>query len=153
MRTGTALRALAWAALLLVLSSPAAEGACSISATGVSFGTYDVLAATPTDSTGGVNYQCDPKEKDIRITLSTGSSGTFGPRSLVNGSHQLAYNLFEDAALTRVWGDGSGGTVFHVKKTPHPVKPTTIPIYGRIPALQDVAVGTYADTIIVTIDF
>lgn len=112
-----------------------------------------MLTAAPTDSTGSVVYDCDPSDKNIRITLSTGSSGTFTPRALANGSDQLAYNLYEDAALTSIWGDGTGGSNFYFIKNPHPQKPVSLTIYGRIPPLQDVAVGTYSDTVIVTVDF
>jgi spore coat protein U-like protein len=85
--------------------------------------------------------------------LSTGSSGTFAPRALRNGTDQLAYNLFRDAALTSVWGDGTGGTSVFFKTNPHPIKPVVLTIYGRIPSLQDVGAGSYADTIIVTANF
>ena len=129
------------------------EAACTISSTGVSFGTYDVFAPAPTDSTGSVVYDCDPADKNIRITLSTGSSGTFLPRELTNGLDQLAYNLFDDAALTSIWGDGTGGSNFYSIKNPHPQKPVALTIYGRLPPLQDVAAGAYTDSVVVMVDF
>jgi spore coat protein U-like protein len=95
----------------------------------------------------------DPPDRNIRITLSAGSNGTFTPRALTNGSDQLAYNLFDDAALTSIWGDGTGGSNFYFIKNPHPQKPVALTIYGRIPPLQDVATGSYTDSIIVSVDF
>ena len=141
------------AVLLLAVWATRVEAACTISATGVNFGLYDVFAPMPTDSTGSVTYDCEPSDKNIRITLSSGVGGTFLPRSLTNGSDLLAYNLFTDAALTSIWGDGTGGSNFYYKNNPHPVKPTVLTIYGRIPALQDVGTGSYTDTVIVTVDF
>ena len=138
---------------LLTVNVSRLEAACTISSTGVSFGTYDVFAPAPTDSTGSVVYDCDPSDKNIRITLSTGSSGTFLPRELTNGLDQLAYNLFDDAALTSIWGDGTGGSNFYFIKNPHPQKPVALTIYGRLSPLQDVAAGAYTDSVVVTVDF
>lgn len=141
------------AALLLTGSATRIEAACSVSSTGVNFGLYDVFAPMPTDSTGSVTYDCDPSDKNIRITLSSGVGGTFVPRSLTNGNDLLAYNLFTDAALTSIWGDGTGGSSYYTRNNPHPKKPTVLTIYARIPPLQDVGTGSYTDTVIVTVDF
>jgi len=72
-----------------------------------------------------------------------------------NGSSQLAYNLYTDSARTSVWGDGSSGTakvsdgyllgLFTVAKD--------YPVYGRIPELQNAAVGSYLDTVVVTVNY
>ena len=153
MSTTAAMRALIGAALVVAGGAARLEAACTISSSGVSFGVYDVFSAAPTDSTGSVVYDCDPSDKNIRITLSTGSSGTFLQRELASGSNQLAYNLFDDAALLSIWGDGTGGSNFYFIKNPHPQKPVALTIYGRIPQLQDAAAGTYSDSIIVSVDF
>jgi spore coat protein U-like protein len=153
MRPGAVARVVLGAALIVAGGAARLEAACTISSTGVSFGVYDVFSAAPTDSTGAVIYDCDPPDRNIRITLSTGSNGTFVPRALTNGSDELAYNLFDDAALTSIWGDGTGGSNFYFIKNPHPQKPVALTIYGRIPPLQDVATGSYTDSIIVSVDF
>jgi spore coat protein U-like protein len=153
MRTSGTVRVLVGAALILAGGAVRLEAACTISSTGVSFGTYDVFSPAPTDSTGSVIYDCDPQDKNIRITLSTGSSGTFMPRTLTSGGNQLAYNLFDDGALTSIWGDGTGGSNFYFIRNPHPQKPVALTIYGRIPQQQDAAAGTYSDSIIVSVDF
>jgi spore coat protein U-like protein len=140
------------AACALCLAAAPAEGACSLSATGVAFGAYDVFAPAPTDSTGTVVLDCDPNEKDITITLSPGT-GTYASRTLRQGAETLGYNLYLDAARTTVWGDGSAGTSTVFIKNPRPNRPTEVTIFGRIPAAQDVSVGAYADTIIVTVEF
>jgi spore coat protein U-like protein len=142
-------------AILLLASAARLEAACSVSATGVSFGTYDILAAAPNDSTGSVVLQCSPSDKNIRVTLSAGSSGTYTARTLKQGSDQLLYNLFRDAARTIVWGDGSGGTsvLLMTNWTGGPNVSQTHPIYGRMPAQQDAAAGTYNDSVVVTINF
>ena len=142
-------------ALLLVLSAARADAACSVSATGVSFGVYSILALAPNDSTGSVVLQCSPSDKNIRISLSAGSGGTYLARALTQSSNQLLYNLYVDAARTVVWGDGTGGTstVDIPNWTGGPNAPQTHVIYGRMPAQQDAAAGTYSDSIVVTVDF
>jgi spore coat protein U-like protein len=64
---------------------------------------------------------------------------------------RLNYNLFVNAGRSTVWGDGAPGTstVFlkNVKKN-HPAVAT---IYGRVPPGQNVSVGSYSDSLTVTI--
>lgn len=141
-------------ALMFALSAAVLE-ACTVSATGVSFGVYNILTPAPNDSTGSVVLQCSPSDKNIRISLSTGSSGTYAARTLTQGGNQLLYNLYQDAARTAVWGDGTGGTsVLTIANwTGGPNAAQTHTIYGRMPAQQDAAAGTYSDSIVVTVDF
>jgi spore coat protein U-like protein len=142
-------------AILLLGSAARVEAACSVSSSGVSFGTYDILSTAPNDSTGSVVLLCSPSDKNISVTLSAGSSGTYTARTLKQGSDQLLYNLFRDAARTMVWGDGSGGTSLLLipNWTGGPNVSQTHTIYGRMPAQQDAAAGTYDDSIVVTINF
>jgi spore coat protein U-like protein len=138
---------------VLALPSPAAAQ-CTVSASGVSFGSYDVFAPAPRDSSGSVTYEC-LVVVTVQITLSRGSAPTFTPRTLVQGAETLQYNLYLDNARSTVWGDGSGGTsVFTRTLALGDVGQTVVvPVYGRIPARQDVSAGAYNDSITVTINF
>lgn len=149
----TLVRAVLCAAFVLAWNIGRLEAACTISASGVSFGAYDVFSVTSTNSTGSVLYDCAPQDNNIRISLSTGSSGTYALRTLRNGTEQLGYNLFMDAALSQIWGDGTGGSGVYVRKNPPNKTNILVTIYGRIPALQDVRAGGYSDSIVVTVDF
>lgn len=133
----------------------AAEAACTISATAVSYGTYDVFAASPDDSVGTVTYRCGNADHNISITLSAGGSGSYGARQLrpASGSDRLNYNLYMDAARSSVWGDGTGGTTYYFIGNPPNNTNVNLSVYGRIPAGQDVSIGSYTDTVIVTINF
>jgi len=142
--------------LLLLVAAGDAGAACNVSATGISFGPYDVFAPSPLDSTGSVSVSCDelpPADVVIEIGPSAGSGG-FSPRQMRHLSlpDRLSYNLFTDASRSSVWGDGTAGTqtVFlkNVKRQKPPVMTT---IYGRIPPGQNVPVGAYTDTLTVTI--
>ena len=77
------LRCIALVAGSLAAAGGSARAACTISVTGVVFGSYNVFSPAPLDSTGSVAYICDKPDRGIRITLSTGSSGTYLARTLV----------------------------------------------------------------------
>jgi spore coat protein U-like protein len=68
-------------------------------------------------------------------------------------SDQLRYNVYLDPAKTTVWGDGTQGTQFFSIRNPSLRDRTTVPIYGRVPAGQDVGAGTYADTLVITVNY
>lgn len=144
------------AILFLLLVAVRARAACNVTATGVSFGAYDVFSAVPLDSTGTVSVSCDevpPPDPVISIGPS-GNSGGFYPRRMrrSSGSGMLEYNLFTDPSMTRVWGDGTAGTSTVQLKNVHRQKPPVVTtIYGRISAGQNVSSGAYGDTLTVTI--
>jgi spore coat protein U-like protein len=132
----------------------AVDAACSLTSTSMVFGTYDVLVTTPLDTTGSLIYRCTQREHGIMITLDRGGATSFATRRMINGSEQLLYNLYLDAARTVIWGDGSGGTQAYLIHNPQGNnQDLTVPIFGRIPARQDRGIGTYTDTIIVTLNF
>jgi spore coat protein U-like protein len=153
MRTSRlALLAVLWTAAAAWPSTALAD--CSVSVQGgLGFGAYDVFSTTPLDTTGTVAYRCENKDHGIRITLGRGSSPTFRPRMLVNGSDGLAYNLFLDAGRTLIWGDQAEGTQAYTIHNPPNNQWIELTIYGRIPAGQDVGAGAYSDTITIAIDF
>jgi spore coat protein U-like protein len=143
---------LAAAVVALVSAAGRAEGACTVSTTGASFGTYDVFNTSANASTGTITYRCGNSDKDILITLSKGSSSTFTTRTLTNGTEVLEYNLYRDATFSSIWGDGTSGTATYTIRNP-PNQDVILTVYGRVPALQVVATGSYADAVIVTINF
>lgn len=141
-------------ATLLLLPLSAQAITCTISTVGVVFGSYDVFATTPLDSTGSVTYTCsNVLGATITIDLSRGNASTFQPRQLRKGSTSLNYNLYRDAGTSQIWGDGTGGSVRYGPVTPAENSATTVTIFGRIPARQDVSIGSYSDTITATINF
>lgn len=142
------------AALCLLLAGPLGA-ACRVATTGIDFGVYDVFVTVPLDSTGTVTVSCDQNPPtDVTVAIGpSASSGGFRPRAMRNAltPDRLNYNLFTNASMSSVWGDGTSGTstvlLFKVNKN----RPQTATIYGRIPPGQNVSVGTYADTLTVTI--
>jgi spore coat protein U-like protein len=74
-------------------------------------------------------------------------------REMRMGTETMSYNLYLDAVRVSVWGNGTGGTSRYGPVVPQLLFPVTVTIYGRIPALQNVKVGSYTDTIVATINF
>lgn len=127
----------------------------------LAFGNYDPAAPTPKDSTSTVNVAGTVTGLGILVTLSytislnAGSAGTIANRQMTGpGTTPLVYNLYTTNARGTVWGTNSvsdgygaiaaiGGTVVRRNYT----------VYGRIPAGQYVAPGSYGSTITVTVTY
>lgn len=133
------------AALLALPGAAFAE--CLINIIDVSFGGYDPFSPTSTDITGSVSMNCDA-DTSVQVSLSAGF-GPFATRQMKSGPASLFYNLYTDASHLTIWGDGSPGTSL-VSLSGVSGSHT---VYGRIPAGQNVPVGTYGDTITVTLTF
>lgn len=142
----------------IVTASGNALASCSVSATAVNFGTYNPLSGTPDDAAGTVTFSCSGLSGVLMswtVSLSTGNSGGYSPRRLSNGVSTLGYNLYTSAAHSSVWGDGTGVTSVVSDQMLLVLGPNTFnyPVYGRIPAGQDAAAGSYTDTIMVTVNY
>jgi spore coat protein U-like protein len=144
-------------AALVFSGRSASAQTCTITVTPVSFGLYNVFATTALTSTGTVTYNCTNPTNGadtITIWMSKGLGTTNNPRQMVSGTNRLNYYLCQDANCGKLWGD---------KGFPYDSGPITIPartnltaslpIYGRIPAGQDVSTGAYTDTMLVEVDF
>ena len=135
-----------WALLACLLPATAAAN-CSVSTTGVSFGAYDPFAAGHLDSAGTISISCDAPIA-YAIALGTGA-GSYALRTLLSGPHQLGYNLYSDSARTMLWGDGTGGSTVVTGQDSSAIHT----VYGRIPARQNVHIGTYVDSLLITVSF
>ncbi|HVP32460.1 MAG TPA: spore coat U domain-containing protein [Steroidobacteraceae bacterium] len=142
----------------LALGSPAAHAAitsCTVSAIGVAFGTYTPMQATALDMNGTINIACTgvTGRNTVTIDLSTGASNNYLNRTLTAGAATLGYNLYFDAAYTQVWGNGTGGSVVGSATIRRRTPNASLPVYGAIAARQDPAPGSYADTILVSVNY
>jgi spore coat protein U-like protein len=166
-------RAMRWTVLLLLIAcagfAPRAFAAedCTVTASGVAFGTYDPGSATPLDGQGTVQVDCRGNPLLVTITLGTGGSGSYAARRMTNGTDNLFYNLYLDANRTVIFGNGTGGSLSGTCTTGEgfssPGCTSTNPsgshrravraIYGRVNASQNVGVGLYTDTITYTVTF
>lgn len=131
---------------------------CTAIALPVAFGGYNPLSAAATDSTGQVTVTCTgivSVSVSYTIKLSTGGSGTYSPRKLAFGAGVLDYNLYTNSSRTTVWGDGAAATSFISDSYALGLLSVTrnYTAYARLPPLQNVAAGVYADTITVTVTY
>ena len=134
-------------------ASDAHAQACTISATSVNFGSYNVFNGSPTDSTGTVTYRCNGSAHNITIGLTQGAGASFNQRQMQKGSESLTYNLFVDASRTNIWGDGTSGTsVYSISNPPNNTN-VNLTVYGRVTAGQDVSAGSFSDTVTAVINF
>ncbi len=132
-----------------------AHGACTVTTTGASFGSYNTLSTTALDTTGQITISCTNFLQVVTVDIGRSSySGTFNPRQmqLATGSDLMNYNLYTNATRTNIWGDGTGGTS-NVIRLVFRNNPVTLTAYGRIPASQDISTGAYSDTLVVTITY
>jgi spore coat protein U-like protein len=137
----------------------AAVTSCTVTTTGVAFGTYTPLTPTALTGTGTIAITCTvtSHKNTITIDLGTGLSNSYTLRTLVSGTNTLNYNLYLDPALTQIWGNGTGSSVIDTvtltRKGGATQVSTTATVYGAVAASQDPAPGTYGDTILVTVNY
>lgn len=125
--------------------------ACTISATNLAFGTYSTAAALPTDGSSTVTTTCTlAAPYDIGLDAGTGTGATVAARKMTSGANLLTYSLYQDATHLVVWGNTIGTDTVALVGTGL-AQGTTV--FGQIPALQNVAVGGYTDTITATVTF
>ena len=118
----------------------------------VAFGSYDPTLPTATYVTGAIEFTCKGKNFSVQIAIGAGSSGSVRARTMRNGTAILNYNLYQDAALSRIWGDfiqEPGVTIVNEKNNTS----YRLPVFGSIDAQQDPAIGVYADSLLVTLMF
>jgi spore coat protein U-like protein len=134
---------------------------CAISGTtNVAFSAYDPADANfsvPLDAGGGVTVRCTKNvgydvKLDQGANAATGSSCSAPSRRMASGAERLSYALFQNAGRTTVWGCDVSNDLANTE-TVGPSSPDTLTVYGRIPAGQDVADGSYSDTVTVTVTF
>jgi len=144
------MRAVAMIAVACLLVPAAARAAsCQNLSAMLTFGPtpYNVYSATDTTQVGSISYKC-PQPLSPVVSLSASANGAYRPRQMTSGANTLNYDLYSDAAMTTLWGVGADS-----RPVPAGGGTTTVPLYGRIFALQDAAVGSYSDTIVVTFNF
>lgn len=157
--TGIVLLAIAGSANALIRQTTfgvtASVGAnCLVSAADLAFGTYTGTAALTSSS--DVTVRCT-NGTPYTVALSTGS-GTYAARLLASGGNNLRYNLYTSIAYTSIWGDGTASTAL-VTGTGAGMalgSAVTHTVYGQLPdnaANEAAPVGSYADTITVTVEY
>jgi spore coat protein U-like protein len=120
---------------------------CDINVTDdIGFGNYNPLAASALTDTGTIVVSCT-SGTPATVTLSMGGNLNVSGRNMANGANLLNYGLAQDSAFSTPWTSTASdawtaGAVAH-----------TITVYGRLPSGQNVPAGSYADTVVATLNF
>ena len=169
------------ALLLALLAPPRADGTtallavsatvsanCTISTSAVSFGRYESLQAnlaTPLNAAGSVSIACT-RGSLPSITMDLGRNANGGRRYMTlgadsSGGDTLNYELYQPPSTspgaacsypgTAVWGP-SGAQAF-MPSPPTTRALRTYNVCGTIPPGQFATMGSYADTVVATVNF
>jgi len=139
---------------------------CTIQTGALAFGNYDPVTANGAagsdllaTGTGAVSVQCT-RGTTPAPTIALGGglypspAGSFN-RYMGSGSHRLGYQIYTTSAHTAIWGDGTSATVAPSAATPITSMLTTqtFTAYGKVSKGQDIAVGSYTDVVVATVNF
>lgn len=135
--------------ILFIHSSIGSAGNCRFqTVNNLVFGNYNPFSKIDLRSNAQIVIVCDKGTSGV-ATLSSGQSGSFSKRFLKGSQDKLSYNVYTNYGLTTIWGDGTAGTgIISISQGIG-----TLVVYGAITANQDVAVGAYNDTLLVTLIF
>lgn len=153
--------------MLLALPLPALAlclgCSCTVTATGVAFGSYNPFSFSDVSAAGNVHLRCTGilavgvVDYDIFLNKGVWGAGFPAARQMNSGGNRLNYNLYTSSGYGTIWGDGTGGTaIVSDSITIPPLGSNTVDhqVYGLIPARQtSTAVGSYSDTITVTVTY
>jgi spore coat protein U-like protein len=127
---------------------------CTISTSAVAFGSYDPVVANASanlDGSGQVTIACT-KGTAPTVGLGLGSNASGSVRRMSDGSgNYLTYEVYSDSSRSAVWGD-SGSNLYTPVVAPSKAA-RSFSVYGRIAGNQDVAAGSYSDTVVATVNF
>jgi spore coat protein U-like protein len=132
------------------------QSTCSATATTLAFSPYTpgggVIANNST-----ISVKCT-KNTPFTVALNGGTTagGTVAQRLMALGANTLQYNLFTTAALTQVFGDGSGTSKTVAGTGAGVATAATVTVFGQLPdsvANQAAVAGNYTDTITVTVTY
>jgi len=124
-------------------------GACTVGGAALSFGAYSPAAASTANST--ISVTCT-NGTNATVSLNQGNNNnrvpSAGSRALNNGTTNfLGYEIFSDNGLTTVWNAANAQPLSSTGSV------ITMTAYGRIPAGQNPATGSYNDTVTITVTF
>jgi spore coat protein U-like protein len=132
------------------------QATCSTTATALPFGAYTPGAGALANSST-ISVKCT-KNTPYTVALNAGTTtgGAFTQRLMASGANTLQYNLYTSAALTTVFGDGTGATATSAGTGAGVATANTLTVFGQLPdsATNQAAVpGSYSDTITVTVSY
>lgn len=139
---------------------------CTIATTAVAFGSYDPIVANAAaganlnNGAGKVTVTCTKKSSGVTLALGNGSNFAAGARRMTDGTDMLAYELYQPpSAVPSTACTFPGTTVWNGTNTLAPAAAAfdgtakDFFVCGTIAKGQNVQVGSYADTVVATVNF
>jgi spore coat protein U-like protein len=121
--------------------------ACSLSGGALNFGVYTSGQTSDVNADGTINFvNCSGT---LTFALDGGGSGNVNARQMSMGASRLNYQIYRNPPRNAVWGTGADAQV----QILFGAQNGFVTVYGRIPAGQIVAEGTYTDTVNITLTF
>ena len=108
------------------------------------------------DATGLMIVRCVGRPGSFSVLMGPGSSGDQANRTMFSGpTNTLSYNIYQNAARTLIWGDGTPPTVTQSGIRNNNGRPSWFfyPYFGRLFAGQSPNSGFYTDSIVTTVLF
>ncbi|HYJ28884.1 MAG TPA: spore coat U domain-containing protein [Allosphingosinicella sp.] len=122
---------------------------CTVSAGTLGFGAY---SGSQVDSTAAVSVNCS-NGAPYAVALGGGGNQSGSTRRMAGpGANRLDYQLFRDSARAIPWGDDSAQLGARRAGT-GAGSAQALTVYGRIPAAQSPAPGSYSDSVVVTVEY
>ena len=132
---------------------------CTITSGNLSFGNYDAIgtnATAPLNGTASITATCTQGAAatvDIDSGLNPSGTGNSQTRRMKgSGTNYLSYNIYSDSAHSKPWGSKTSGTTVPVTGAGG-TSPVTLTAYGSVPGAQSAPVGSYTDSVAVTINY
>ena len=122
---------------------------CNVSASNLDFGAVGDLN-TLVDGQSTLSVQCS-RGTGYTISLNGGLSGATDPtaRTMTMGSQAVTYGLYQDSGRTTPWGTQASATLGGTGTA----AAQAIPVYGRVPVQPTPPVGSYSDTVVVSVGY
>jgi spore coat protein U-like protein len=168
MKASTTIKVVSAAALLAgaaAASAATANGTLNVSATvnatcfvdsagPLNFSSYNPSLGQQTGNSS-VTVRCtNGTQFDIGLDAGKGTGATEASRVMASGSNTLAYSLYQDSALSNVWGNTVGtNTVRDTGIGLGSGKAITKTVYGKIPDQPNAVPGSYTDQVTVTVTY
>ncbi|MEQ1949702.1 MAG: spore coat protein U domain-containing protein [Bryobacteraceae bacterium] len=144
---------------LTAFANLATAATCTVSTSGVAFGSYDPVAGGARDSSGIIAVSCTGTANEALsfILTATAGNGSYSSRHATSATINAAYNLYTDNSRASVWGDGTSNTSVisdSVNLDTNGNLTRSYTVYGSIPASQTaVRAGTYSDQMVITLTY
>ncbi len=125
---------------------------CSVNTTALNFGaTIPTPVNSPIDQQGTITVTCTNSQGySVALGAGAGAGATVAVRKMTSGTNTLNYSLYTDATRNTVWADVGSPTLTQRVGTGAAQQ---ITVFGRILSGQTPVVGTYSDTVVVTVTF